>query len=150
MDKQILLQRIEALMPLFERYFKVGHIKFTTEQLQSLGEIYKEINPNRRLNYKISCGSCVKDAINTVSNYFSRESKNMIVVEDTETSNKAVGETIMSEPTVSTPEVIESLEEPNVSTRIEDIQKQMEGLDKRSKLYKSLKAELDEELNNNK
>ena len=76
LSRETMISRIEPFKERFDRYFKVGHIKFNSESEQNeLAFLMKQINPRFNVNFKTGCGSCVRDLIVALSNYYDREVK---------------------------------------------------------------------------
>lgn len=136
--KEILVQRIEPYMERFVKFFKVGHIKLKEAELKELAELMKMINPRYNFRWKLNCNSCIRDVVVALSNFYSRESKNVFKKGSVETFNTKDEQLPIEEEII--PKTVE-LSSNKEDTEVKDTPKKKRGRPKKKDL-----TELEEEL----
>lgn len=138
-EKAILVGRIEVYMEKFTKYFKVGHIRLTEAESKEIAELMRTINPRYNFNYKLNCSSCIREAVTSLSNFYSRERSKVETPVEPELPVEEPEEIELVDDT-NAPEEEGALEESSVADEdIEMDDSYYETLDKRSKEYKDWK-----------
>lgn len=124
-DKAILVGRIEPYMEKFTKFYKVGHIRLSEAESKEIAELMRTINPRYNFNYKLNCSSCIREAVTSLSNFYSRER-----------SKVEFPVTVKTEVDNTPDEVEEEVTEEVTTEEIIKDEEYYNSLDKRSKEYR--------------